>query len=101
MLLKNVNNDTVEVEKKLFCILAEITERTLYNWVKQGRVEISGNNVLVKRNKIFIFNEEVANVKTGLESQIKTLFQRRVKKTIKEVEEIKKTLQDLENILRV
>ena len=100
MLLKNVNNEIVEVEKKLFCVLAEITERTLYNWVKQGRVEISGNNVLVKRNKIFIFNQEVANVKTGFESQIKTLYQRRVKKTIKEIDEIKKTLQDLEIMLR-
>lgn len=101
MIKGNVDKlETVAISKELFCSLADITKRTLSNWHKSGKIEIRGNEVIVPKNQILIFNKEVLNVGNKIEAKLKLMLRKRIRASIAKLEKIEADLSAVNLMLK-
>ncbi|MFY4691169.1 hypothetical protein ACOTVD_09035 [Campylobacter jejuni] len=89
--------EAVEIPLKLYCELANISERTAYYKKKNGSINVKTENrrnvVLVPRRRIFIVDDEFAEI--NVRKKINEIKKRRNKKIYASLENLSKEIKSI------
>ena len=64
------------------------------------KIEIRGNEVIVPKNQILIFNKEVLNVGNKIEAKLKLMLRKRIRASIAKLEKIEADLSAVNLMLK-